>query len=344
MNTGLILGGLVAGPVLASHVVEALRSSPPPPDRLSWAPEIPIHYVALHDGTRVRYIATGEGPSLVLLHTLRTQLDLFQKVIPALARHNRVYALDYPGHGWSDIPRAAYSPELFVRAVSQFLDRLDISDATLVGESIGGSIALLLAARRHPRVRRIVAINPYDYDRGRGLRRSSVLANLIFRASRLPLLGSTVMRLRNPFVEGRILGGGVHRKEALPAALVREMYAVGNRRGHYQALLSLVRHWPSWEAARSEYRAIDRPVLLLYGEHDWSRPAEREANERDIPGVQSRVIPNAGHFVGLDAPDEVIRNITEFLAPPDRRLPLRQGKMSRPAVAEPHTNKEGARP
>jgi pimeloyl-ACP methyl ester carboxylesterase len=313
MAKALMLGGLVAGPVLASYVVEALRSRPGPPDRLAWAPDIPIRYMAL-DAVRVRYIVTGDGPALVLLHTLRTQLDLFQKVIPTLARHHRVYALDYPGHGWSDIPRASYAPEFFVQAVGQFLDRLDIDAVTLVGESIGGSIALLLAARQHPRVRGVVAINPYDYDRGRGLRRSSGLANAVFGVSGVPILGSTVMRLRNQFVNGRILQGGVHRAGAIPPALAHELHVVGNRRGHYQAFLSLIRHWPAWEAARTEYRAIDRPVLLLYGDHDWSRPEEREANRRDIPGAQLRVVPNAGHFLALDAPDDFVRHVTEFTA------------------------------
>lgn len=311
MGTGLVLGGLLAGPVLASYVAEAVRSAPTAPERLPWAPEIPIRQVSL-DGVRLRYVAAGEGPPVLLLHTLRTQLDLFQKVIPGLARQHRVYALDYPGHGWSDIPRAAYAPELFVRAVGGFLERVVEGEATLAGESIGGSIALLLAARRHPLVGRVVAINPYDYDRGRGLRRSSALANLVFGASRVPLLGATVMRLRNPLVEGRILRGGAHRGDAIPPALAREIYAVGNRRGHARAFASLVRHWPDWEAARSEYGTVDRPVLLLYGEHDWSRPEEREANRRDIPGAQLRVVPGAGHFLSLDAPGAVIRSVTEF--------------------------------
>lgn len=183
-----------------------------------------------------------------------------------------------------------------------------------MGESIGGSVALLLAARRHPRIQRVVAINPYDYDRGRGLRRGSALANLILGASRIPVLGGTIMRLRNPYVEKRILRGGVHREGALPPGFAREVYAVGNRPGHYQAFMSLVRHWPAWEAVRSEYPAIDCPVLLLYGEHDWSRPKEREANRRDIPGAQLRVISHAGHFLTLDAPHDVVRAIADFEA------------------------------
>src|SRR6266700_1845225 len=129
-----------------SYVVEALRSQPTAPERLDWAPDIPIRYVALN-GTKLRYIVAGQGPTLVLLHTLRTQLDMFQKVVPELAKRFQVYALDYPGHGYSDIPPVHYTADFFVTSVARFLDRLDIENATLVGESIGGTIALLLAAR-----------------------------------------------------------------------------------------------------------------------------------------------------------------------------------------------------
>jgi alpha/beta hydrolase fold len=98
--------------VVVSYLVEMLRRPPRRPDRLSWAPDIPIEYTEL-GGARVRYIKTGSGPNLVLLHTLRMQLDIFQKVIPGLAEHFTVYAYDYPGHGWSDIPQSdALSPEL----------------------------------------------------------------------------------------------------------------------------------------------------------------------------------------------------------------------------------------
>src|ERR1043166_8828411 len=125
------------------------------------------------DGIRIRYLSVGSGPALVLLHSLRTQLDMFQKIVPALAERFRVHALDYPGHGHSDAPDANYDAGFFVASVAGLLERLDVRDAVVVGESIGATLGLLLAARANPRVRGVVAVNPYDYDRGRGLRRSS---------------------------------------------------------------------------------------------------------------------------------------------------------------------------
>lgn len=159
-------------------IVEALRPKPKPPATLRWAPDIPIQNIEI-DGNRLRYIKTGKGPALVLLHTLRTQLDLFEKVVPELAKHFTVYALDFPGHGYSDIPTARYDADFFVRTIEGFLDKLDLRDVTLAGVSIGGSLALIVAARRNPRVARVVAINPYDYAKAGAWRAARYWAGLI---------------------------------------------------------------------------------------------------------------------------------------------------------------------
>ena len=312
MHAGWIAAAAVlVGLPLASYVVEWLRPAPAAPERVPWASDILVRYVTV-GGTRLRYITAGQGPALVLLHTLRTQLDMFQRVVPTLAQQFRVYALDYPGHGYSDIPTTAYTPEFFVSSVAGFLEALQIKQAVLVGESIGGSIALLLAARHHPSVRRVVAVNPYDYDRGRGIRRSSAIANVLFALNDVPILGATFTRLRQPPIVKRIFEGGVYRPDSMPSALAREMYEVGNRPGHYRAFMSLVGNWAGWERARSEYKSIDLPVLLVYGDHDWSRVAEREADRQAIPGAQLRTVKDAGHFLALDAPDELVRAVLDF--------------------------------
>ncbi len=312
METGwIVAAAVVVGLPLVSYLVESLRPAPGAPERVPWAADITCRYVTV-DGVRLRYITTGQGPAVVLLHTLRTQLDMFQRVVPALGQQFRVYALDYPGHGYSDIPQAEYTPDLFVASVAGLLAALQIKDAVVVGESIGGTIALLLAARHHPSIRRVVAVNPYDYDGGRGIRRSSALASVLFGLNDVPVLGPTVTRLRAYPIVKRILEGGVYRPGAMPPALAREMYEVGNRPGHYRAFMSLVHHWAGWERARVEYKSIDHRVLLVYGDHDWSRVLEREADRQAIPGAQLRTVKDAGHFLALDAPDDFVRAVRDF--------------------------------
>jgi pimeloyl-ACP methyl ester carboxylesterase len=305
------LAAVGVGLWLASLAIEALRHVPKPPSSLLWAPEIPIEMIEV-GGNRLRFIKTGEGPVLVLLHTLRTQLDLFEKVVPGLSQQFTVYALDYPGHGFSDIPQARYDAAFFTAAVEGFLERLDLRDVTLAGVSIGGAISLLIASRRNPRVARVVAINPYDYAKGRGMARSSVLGWLVTHASRPPVIGETVMRMRNFLIMRSVFRGGVADRESIPPALLEEMYVVGNRPGHYRAFVSLLRNSESWERATKDYHSIVSPVLLVWGAQDWARPSEREHDRTVIPGAEMATIEHGGHFLPLDRPQELTREILRF--------------------------------
>jgi pimeloyl-ACP methyl ester carboxylesterase len=297
--------------VVLSYIVEALRSAPKRPETLVWAPRIPIEFVDL-DGIRVRCIKTGAGPNLVLLHTLRTQLDIFEKIIPELERHFTVHAFDYPGHGWSDIPKAAYAPEDFYQWTAAYFDKVDIRQATIVGISIGATISLVLAARRNPRVTRVISVNPYDYWPAGGIRKSSLAARLVLTPSGVPILGATIMRLRNRYVSDRIFEGGLASPEALPKELAEEFYGVGARSGHYRSFLSLLAHERLWAKARDEYASIKVPVLLVYGEQDWAPPAERERTRSLIPGVVTEIVRNGNHFLSLDHPRELQHLIVGF--------------------------------
>jgi pimeloyl-ACP methyl ester carboxylesterase len=310
----LIFVALGAGLWLISFAVEARRKAPASPTKLSWAPDAKIDYVNIA-GSKLRYIKTGNGPALVLLHTLRTQLDLFEKVVPELSKHFTVYALDYPGHGHSDIPNARYDASFFAGAVEGFLEALDLCNVTLVGVSIGGAIPLTIAARHNPRVARVVAINPYDYAKGRGMARSSIAGWLVNYTALVPFIGQTVMRLRNSMVMKMIFEGGVADPKSIPPDLLKEMYLTGNRPRHYRAFLSLLRNSPSWESATKDYGRISIPVLLVWGDRDWARPPEREHDRTLIPNVKMITIERGGHFLPLDRPQEVTRAILDFAAP-----------------------------
>ena len=303
---------------LVSFLIEMLRRKPQAPAKLSWAPNIPIETINI-DGTKLRYIKSGKGPVLVLLHTLRTQLDLFEKVVPELSKHFTVYALDYPGHGYSDIPQTRYDAAFFTETVEGFLDKLDLRDVTLAGVSIGGSVALIIAARRNPRVALVVAINPYDYARGRGMGRAGSFGAFVTYAALVPVIGETVMRLRNSLIMDAVLRGGVADANNIPPALLKEMYLVGNRPEHYRGFLSLLRNAESWDTATKDYGRIQMPILLIWGDQDWARPVEREHDRMLIAGVEMTTLAGGGHFLPLDRPRELTEAIIRFAA----RSPIR---------------------
>ena len=95
--------------------------------QVAWAPAIPIEMIDV-GGHRLRFIKTGQGPSLVLLHTLRTQLDLFAKVIPELGT-SRSTPWTIPGTA-SRTFRGRYDAAFFTAAVEGFIERLELRDIT----------------------------------------------------------------------------------------------------------------------------------------------------------------------------------------------------------------------
>jgi pimeloyl-ACP methyl ester carboxylesterase len=266
------------------------------------------------EGAEIRYLRVGHGKPIVLLHTLRTQLDYFGHLLQKLDVEDvEVIALDLPGHGESSAPPVDYTADYFTDTIGAFLDVCEVQDAVLVGESIGASIALALAARENPRIAHVVAINPYDYGRWGGIRRSSALANVLFTAMLWPMVGPVVARTETKGILRRVLEGGLHDPAALPPELVTELSRCGTLPGHARAFRSLCLHWQSWIDGRARYGAIDLPVTLVYGDEDWSRPAERDANAQIIPGVKTATLTNTGHFSSLESPREIAQLISELV-------------------------------
>ncbi|GAA1183995.1 alpha/beta hydrolase [Streptomyces rhizosphaericus] len=108
-------------------------------------------------GIRLAYQVSGpqDAPPLVLVHALGENATDWEQVVPVLAHSRRVYALDMRGHGRSDWP-GNYSLELMRADVLRFLDALGLGPVDLIGHSMGGVVAYLLAQDHPQRVSRLV--------------------------------------------------------------------------------------------------------------------------------------------------------------------------------------------
>jgi pimeloyl-ACP methyl ester carboxylesterase len=266
----------------------------------------------ISDTLSVRFQKTGGGPPLLLIHTIRTQLEYFRSLAPLLARSHTVYVIDLPGHGHSPIdPSANFDEPYFRRAIVRVIEALDLSDVTIVGESIGGALALTVAASLPQRVKRVFAINPYDYETryGDGIRRGNWFSNFIIGSLQIPVLGTINASLENKMVLGKIMGGGYHDPRKLPADLLAEFDEVAHRPGYKRMARKVLAGWRSWNKARDYYRQISAPVTLIYGDSDWSRTDERERTRSLIPAAQMVTLKNTGHFSAVENPSELARAI-----------------------------------
>ncbi|WP_433472867.1 alpha/beta fold hydrolase [Spirillospora sp. CA-142024] len=251
---------------------------------------------------RLRYLTGGSGPPLVLLHTVRTQAEHFRHLIPLVQQRYTVYALDLPGMGYSQIvPGASYDEPAMRAAVKRLITHLDLHEATLLGESMGAVLALTAAADLPDRVHRVVAVNPYDY--AGGIARSGLLARLIITGVIAPGVGPMLARLEPKPVMRAILTGGLADPTALREDYLDELLSVGHHSGYPTVARAVYRNLSSLIEARARYPQVTAPVHLIYGDKDWSRPSDRQANRRQLPDAEFTQIPNAGHFISLERPD-----------------------------------------
>jgi pimeloyl-ACP methyl ester carboxylesterase len=268
----------------------------------TWQNDGQVKLAQLKNGVSLRYLEIGSGRPLLLLHTLRTQLDYFQGLAPLLKNRFHIYAVDLPGHGYSSlIQDAAYDEPFFRQSIVSFIKELDLQNVVLAGESIGAVVALTVAAEVPDRIAHVYALNPYDYGEkfGGGIRRSKYgyIIGLfqIFKSHTLEI--RSLLKL--------VLVGAFVRAEKLPASLLSEFNRAGKRPGYRHMEYRLFKHWRSWLNAVHRYEQVSVPVTLVYGESDWSKPEERADRKNRLARAKFLTLPGVGHFSALEDPQRI---------------------------------------
>lgn len=268
-----------------------------------------VSNIQIGDGRTLRFLKAGVGQPLILIHTIRTQLDYFEEAIPRLAQHYTVYAIDLPGHGYSSIDtNANYDEPYFRGAIVAFIEKYNLHNVTLVGESIGAVLALTVASSLPERIKAVVASNTYDYDTryADGVRRGNFIANFILGHFAIPVLGAVFAKLENKLLLGIILRGGLQIRQWMPNQLLTEFNNTGFRKGYRYVERSTFAAWHSWSKARTLYSTVKAPVKLIYGQHDWSTLDERKRTAKELGDVKINTVANTGHFAFVDNPSKLI--------------------------------------
>ena len=261
------------------------------------------------DGHRLRYVRTGRGPTVVLIHGLGASLHTWKDVIPGLAPDHDVIALDLPGFGLSDRPSDLALEDL-PSAVLGLMDRLAVRRASLVGNSMGGSTAVLVAAGAPDRVSGLVLVDAAGFDLAPADRPRLVrlaMSPLGQAASLLPGKRLLVeLALRQVFHDPALVTG----------ERVAEYLDAVRQPGSFAALRSLGASLGGRDAVVSDALArVTAPTLVVWGRDDrWIPLAHAGRFARAIAGARSAVIEDSGHVPQEEQPRELLRLLREFLA------------------------------
>jgi len=270
------------------------------------------------EGTRIRYIDAGRGAPVVFLHGLGASMYAWRKNLGAVAAAGfRVIAFDNRGFGLSDKPPGPYDNAAYARLASALMDSLGLSDAVLVGHSMGGAIAAEVAIEYPQRVRGLVLIA----SAGLGAREP-----LLFRVARWPVLGPAVLAFRGRGLTARLLKSTFFDPGKVTEADVDQYYAPVALPDYGRALRGALRHF-RFDALGGRLDRVAAPTLVLWGEEDrWAPLGLGRALAGGITRSAFLSVPHAGHAVQEEAPDDVNHLLITFLkdglprVPPDLAL------------------------
>lgn len=277
---------------------------------------------------RVRVVDYGgAGPrTFVCVHGLGGWALDWQLLAPQLFDHGHVLALDLPGFGESPLDGRLGSIDAQQQLLNRYLERHYLGQpVTLIGNSMGGMIALLQAARHPAAVARLVLVSPVLPASIR--RRPHPLVTAQFLLYALPRVGEWYVRARREYIDHRTLVDGsfaflAGRAERIPRVIYQQRYELIGRlaaaadgdRAFLAAARSLLMLLADPVTYRRVIAQVAAPALVVHGADDRLVSARSALHlARSRPDWSVNVLPGVGHIAQLEAPQQVASLIKQWL-------------------------------
>jgi pimeloyl-ACP methyl ester carboxylesterase len=254
-------------------------------------------------GTRVHYVDQGIGPAVVLLHGFGSSLEIWDQVIPEIAREHRVVALDLKGFGWSDRPEGDYSPLAQAKLVWALLDHLGIEQAALVGHSWGASVTLAMALGAPKRTTRIAVYDGWAYEEQ---------LSWLFRWARFDGIGESLISFYDPRLLRHQMATAFYDPAHLTQRRIKRAQSSMALPGSAGAALATMRGMRFAEQ-QARYTTLRVPALVLWGQQDnISAPSFGHRLSADL-SAQLIMYPRCGHFPMIEAKQVSNPALADFL-------------------------------
>lgn len=271
--------------------------------------------ISLHDHDLAYRIAGDGDDAILLIHGMAGSSDTWRRVMPELARDHVVIAPDLPGHGRSAKGPGDYSLGATANALRDLLLGLDIERVTVVGQSLGGGVAMQLAYQHPELCERLVLVS------AGGLGRE---VNPLLRLLTVPGSGAVLGAAAPWFV--RDAGNAVRYwlgRRGIRADRFDEMWRAYDSLGDAETRGAFLRTLRSvidlgGQAVSAEdrlYLTDAMPTMVIWGDADNIIPVSHAEHAREaMPTARVEILPGVGHFPQVEAPERLVELLRDFLA------------------------------
>ena len=263
---------------------------------------------------KIRYWALGNrGTPVILIHGLGASADIWMYNVEALAKQHQVYALDLVGFGRSDKPGPSFSPFDYTPFLDEFIKALDIDRVSLVGQSLGGGIALHYAVQFPQKVEKLVLVD------SAGLGKEVIWT---LRLMSLRLVGELFSHPSRRGVE-IFFKLAVRNRALVTKEFVELYYDIFSQPGFQKFFLKILRQIVNIRGAREEILGpimnnlpkITQPVLIIWGEKDRVLPLKHgHLAKEKLPNATLEIMEGCGHIPFFERSEEFNRAVLSFLS------------------------------
>jgi len=275
------------------------------------------------EGYNIHYVEMGEGEPILLIPGAFSTYRHWNRMIPHLSKHFRVFCIDYLGAGDSDKPKSGfrYTIEEQADLIVKIMETLHIPQMDIVGVSYGGAIALNLAARYPERVGKIVSIEGNGINGNKHLKISyGPMGDLL----RFPVVGELpigVIRsgLTDRFVAKSVMGKAWKDLNEVELKEVMEIISQSNRTASRVSWYHISRTLKTSMDFTEEAKTVSTPILYFYGENsDYHEMAKSNSIflKTHLTDVEVVSFEDGIHDLQLQKPEEMANFVLKFLARP----------------------------
>ena len=246
------------------------------------------------------------APPIVLIHCFSCAMDWWDGMVPLLARDHRVVTVDLLGHGGSEKPGSGYTPSNQAEVVAEALERLGVSDATVVGHSLGGSVGVALSEQSPEIVDRLTIVDmPPDNSYGN----LGFIAGLAFK----PVIGEALWQIKPDFSVRDGLEVAFAPAYDVPDAFVEDVKRLTYTA--YDSSPSGVDDFLEEESLDQRMKATGIPLMVLMGAEEQIVDDPQRALDQYAdgdPGTETHLIEGAGHSPNVEKPALTAKLVQRF--------------------------------
>lgn len=298
----IVIGIIVLG--LGAHwAVWELRAPVPNKDLVDYGTFQNI------DGMQIHLQHEGTGTPVILIHGYTGTLYTWRFNMHELAKECSVWSLDLPGFGYSDKPKDFdYTLSGYADFMVKFMDAVGIKRAVLVGNSMGGGVAMETYLKYPDRVEKLVLIDSMGYPGKEGF--------FLFTLMKYPVIGNVLMSFNYRWViRDSLMSGIYYNNKFVTEDVVDSYYNVYKTENGRKAPLWVGRRIDDAKDLNTEkIKTIKIPTLVIWGKEDTLIPvAHADYFKRDIAGAKVVIVPDAGHLAHEEQAGLVNTLISDFV-------------------------------